>query len=94
MSKSVAVASGADVYVEPIKEDRPDFKELKEIEKQRREILLRVSFICHSFAVVGSLSSSTNNFFSSTSSIQAELPFWRILMFWSGTCLKEIVSDT
>jgi len=65
MSKSVAVASGADVYVEPIKEDRPDFKELKEIEKQRREILLR-----------------------------AELPFWRILMFWSGTCLKEIVSDT
>ena len=49
MSKSFAVASGADVYVEPIKEDRPDFKELKKIEKQRREILLRVSYIfCHS----------------------------------------------
>ncbi|KAL7524616.1 hypothetical protein ACHAWF_001021, partial [Thalassiosira exigua] len=24
---------------------------------------------------------------------QAELPFWRILLFWSGTCLKEISTD-
>jgi hypothetical protein len=62
---SFAVASGADVFVEPIKETRPDFKELKAIEKQRREILLR-----------------------------AELPFWRILLFWSGTCLKEIATDS
>ena len=25
---------------------------------------------------------------------QAELPFWRIIMFWSGTCLKEIAADS
>ena len=25
---------------------------------------------------------------------QAELPFWRIILFWSGTCLKEIASDS
>ena len=24
---------------------------------------------------------------------QAELPFWRIILFWSGTCLKEISTD-
>ena len=24
---------------------------------------------------------------------QAELPFWRIAIFWSGTCLKEISTD-
>ena len=24
---------------------------------------------------------------------KAELPFWRILLFWSGTCLKEISTD-
>ena len=23
---------------------------------------------------------------------KAELPFWRILLFWSGTCLKEIAT--
>ncbi len=45
MTKSVAVASGADAYVESNKETRPDFKELKKIEKERREILLRVSFM-------------------------------------------------
>lgn len=64
MSKSFAVASGADAYVEPIKEDRPDFKELKKIEKQRREILLRVSFIFYCRSCVGSWNSSTNTFFS------------------------------
>ena len=26
-------------------------------------------------------------------SAQAELPFWRIILFWSGTCLKEITTD-
>eukprot|EP00985_Skeletonema_marinoi_P034335 scaffold43729_cov219-Skeletonema_marinoi.AAC.1 len=26
--------------------------------------------------------------------LRAELPFWRIIMFWSGTCLKEIASDS
>eukprot|EP00585_Thalassiosira_rotula_P012344 CAMPEP_0196131568 /NCGR_PEP_ID=MMETSP0910-20130528/1519_1 /TAXON_ID=49265 /ORGANISM="Thalassiosira rotula, Strain GSO102" /LENGTH=417 /DNA_ID=CAMNT_0041391047 /DNA_START=96 /DNA_END=1349 /DNA_ORIENTATION=+ len=25
--------------------------------------------------------------------LRAELPFWRILLFWSGTCLKEISTD-
>mmetsp|Transcript_12643 Transcript_12643/g.30850 ORF Transcript_12643/g.30850 Transcript_12643/m.30850 type:complete len:435 (-) Transcript_12643:198-1502(-) len=25
--------------------------------------------------------------------LRAELPFWRILLFWSGTCLKEIATD-
>ncbi len=51
MSKSFAVASGAvDDFVEPIKpETRPDFKELKAIEKERREILLRVSFLLTSW---------------------------------------------
>eukprot|EP00573_Skeletonema_grethae_P001810 CAMPEP_0201691054 /NCGR_PEP_ID=MMETSP0578-20130828/4317_1 /ASSEMBLY_ACC=CAM_ASM_000663 /TAXON_ID=267565 /ORGANISM="Skeletonema grethea, Strain CCMP 1804" /LENGTH=386 /DNA_ID=CAMNT_0048176177 /DNA_START=84 /DNA_END=1244 /DNA_ORIENTATION=- len=64
-------ADGADAFVESPKlvqveaETRPDFKELKKIEKKRREILLR-----------------------------AELPFWRIIMFWSGTCLKEIAADS
>ena len=66
------IRSGSDDFVEnasastmPKKETRPDFKELKSIEKQRREILLR-----------------------------AELPFWRILLFWSGTCLREIATDS
>mmetsp|Transcript_10483 Transcript_10483/g.15903 ORF Transcript_10483/g.15903 Transcript_10483/m.15903 type:complete len:390 (+) Transcript_10483:93-1262(+) len=66
-------ADGADAFMASTKpqlvqveaETRPDFKELKKIEKKRREILLR-----------------------------AELPFWRIIMFWSGTCLKEIASDS
>mmetsp|Transcript_20593 Transcript_20593/g.44731 ORF Transcript_20593/g.44731 Transcript_20593/m.44731 type:complete len:380 (+) Transcript_20593:49-1188(+) len=49
---------------EVVKETRPNFKELKTIERHRREILLRT-----------------------------ELPFWRILLFWSGTCLKEISTD-
>jgi len=47
-----------------VRETRPNFQELKSIERHRREILLR-----------------------------AELPFWRILLFWSGTCLKEISTD-
>ncbi|KAL7540616.1 hypothetical protein ACHAXR_010254 [Thalassiosira sp. AJA248-18] len=25
--------------------------------------------------------------------LRAELPFWRILLFWSGTCLKDISTD-
>ena len=25
--------------------------------------------------------------------LRADLPFWRILLFWSGTCLKEISTD-
>mmetsp|Transcript_34880 Transcript_34880/g.74394 ORF Transcript_34880/g.74394 Transcript_34880/m.74394 type:complete len:388 (-) Transcript_34880:75-1238(-) len=25
--------------------------------------------------------------------LRAELPFWRILIFWSGTCLREISTD-
>lgn len=49
---------------EVVKETRPNFLELKSIERHRREILLR-----------------------------SELPFWRILLFWSGTCLKEISTD-
>lgn len=66
------IQTGSDDFVEnasastmPKKETRPDFKELKSIEKQRREILLR-----------------------------AELPFWRMLLFWSGTCLREIATDS
>jgi len=43
---------------------RPTFEELKKIEAQRRNILLRT-----------------------------ELPFWKILLFWSGTCLREISED-
>lgn len=46
-------------------EDEPlTFDELQEIEKERREILLR-----------------------------SELPWWRVLLFWSGTCLREISTD-
>jgi len=26
--------------------------------------------------------------------LRAELPFWRILLFWSGTCLKDISTDS
>lgn len=46
---SRAVANGADAFVEPVKETRPDFKTLKKIEKERREILLRVSSVGHWF---------------------------------------------
>ena len=31
--------------------------------------------------------------FTNRSLAQAELPFWRILLFWSGTCLEEISED-
>ena len=47
---SVAIENGGDDFIETPKvvnkveaEPRPDFKELKSIEKERREILLRVS---------------------------------------------------
>lgn len=46
---SVAIENGGDDFIETPKvvnkveaETRPDFKELKSIEKERREILLRV----------------------------------------------------
>jgi len=66
------VADNADLLLEegrqstktPIIETRPNFEELKSIERNRRSILLR-----------------------------AELPYWRILLFWSGTCLKQISTD-
>lgn len=45
-------------------EKQPNWDELKEIEKTRREILRRV-----------------------------ELPFCKILMYWSGTCLKALSLD-
>ena len=41
---SRAVANGTDEFIEIVKETRPDFKTLKKIEKERREILLRVSW--------------------------------------------------
>ncbi|KAL7467289.1 hypothetical protein ACHAXS_007540 [Conticribra weissflogii] len=50
--------------IEEMKETRPTFKELKSIERLRREVLFR-----------------------------GELPFWRILLFYSGTCLKDISTD-
>jgi hypothetical protein len=54
MSKTVA--RGADRFVEPKKETRPDFKELKSIEKERREILLRVSVLVYSIRYLSSFS--------------------------------------
>mmetsp|Transcript_4002 Transcript_4002/g.5758 ORF Transcript_4002/g.5758 Transcript_4002/m.5758 type:complete len:398 (+) Transcript_4002:108-1301(+) len=52
------------VQKKKVQSTRPEFEELKDIERIRRELLLR-----------------------------AELPFWRILLFWKGTCLKEISTD-
>ncbi|KAL7540027.1 hypothetical protein ACHAXR_010978 [Thalassiosira sp. AJA248-18] len=80
-------------------ETRLTFQELKDIEEHRREILLRVSCFRrgHSCGNLDFLLSATDGsqllYATLLSLAQAELPFWRILLFWSGTCLKEISHD-
>ena len=64
-SEDVSIEKGGDDFIETPKaikkveaEPRPDFKELKSIEKQRREILLRVSCVKLKYCVASLLSSS------------------------------------